>query len=364
MSILIFLLILFVLILVHEWGHYITAKWAGMKVEEFGIGFPPRAVSWQRGETRWSLNWLPIGGFVKILGENGDGEKELTEEDKARAFGARPKWAQAIVLIAGVFMNVVLAWFLFVVTFMIGVDTPVTAEEAGAQATLRVSAVTPDSPAATLIQPGGTIVGVTADERSLENLTPTGLTQFINEVAPTELNISYQLGNELSEVVVVPVAGLLRDDPERYLIGISPVLVETRSHGFGEALVAGAVQTWNGLFLITDGLFTLIGQSIAGTADYTQVAGPVGIVGLVGDAASVGLVTLLTFTAFISLNLAIINLLPIPALDGGRLVFVAIESITRKAIPPSWAGGMNLAGFALLILLMIAVTYNDILRLL
>ena len=111
------------------------------------------------------------------------------------------------------------------------------------------------------------------------------------------------------------------------------------------------------------GLYTLISQSFVGQADFSQVAGPVGIVGMVGDAASYGITALLTFTAIISLNLAVINLLPFPALDGGRLVFVAIESVIRKQIPPQWAGRINLIGFGILMLLMIAVTYNDILRL-
>ena len=124
------------------------------------------------------------------------------------------------------------------------------------------------------------------------------------------------------------------------------------------------IRTYDTMIAITVGLFALLGQSIAGTADYSQIAGPIGIVNMVGDAASFGIIALLTFTAFISLNLAVINLLPIPALDGGRLVFVAIEAITGRNIPPEWAGRLILIGFALLMILMLAVTYNDIIRLL
>jgi len=140
-------------------------------------------------------------------------------------------------------------------------------------------------------------------------------------------------------------------------------LVEDVKQSFGDALISASVATFTGLRDITVGLFNLIVDSIKGVADFTKVAGPVGIVGMVGDAASFGLTSLLTFTALISLNLAVINLLPIPALDGGRLVFVAIEAITRKPINPIWAGRVNLVGFALLMVLMVVVTWNDIARL-
>lgn len=363
MSILIFFLVLFVLILVHEWGHYITARMTGMKVEEFGIGFPPRAFSWQRGEVRWSLNWLPIGGFVKILEENGF-EEGTSQADRSRAFGARPKWAQAVVLLAGVTMNVLFAWVLFVAVQMIGVPTAVDETTATDAAQLLVHEVIAGGPAAAQLVPGSIITDVTSGDQTIDRLTPAGLTEFVTQVAPDPIAVTVMLGDQVSTVTIAPEAGLSSDDPDRFLIGIRPVLVEDQSVGLGEAIVRGTTQTIDGLVAITVGLFSLIGQSITGTADYTQVAGPVGIVGMVGDAAAFGIVALLTFTAFISLNLAIINLLPVPALDGGRLVFVFIETITGKTIPAEWAGRVNLIGFALLMFLMVAVTYNDIVRLL
>jgi len=362
MSILIFFAVLFVLILVHEWGHYIIARLTGMKVEEFAIGFPPRAFSWQRGEVRWSLNWLPIGGFVKILEENG-AALETNEKDKQRAFGARPKWAQAIVLLAGVTMNVLLAWFLFAVTFMVGIPTAVEEGSATNAAQLYVQETIAGGPAEDLLAPGSIITSVTAGDVSLTELTPSGLTQFVADVAPTDVTITVQTDDATKSVAITPVSGLLEAEPDRYLIGVRPVLVETVSTDFLTAISRGFTQTIDGLVAITVGLVTLFGQTIAGTADYTQVAGPVGIVGMVGDAAAFGIVALLSFTAFISLNLAVINLLPIPALDGGRLVFVVIETVTGKTIPPEWAGRINLIGFALLMLLMVVVTFNDIVRL-
>jgi regulator of sigma E protease len=170
-------------------------------------------------------------------------------------------------------------------------------------------------------------------------------------------------GDTTEIINVTPVPGLIASDPNRVALGVALALVENKSYGLFAAMYQSVIMTWNGLVNITVGLTTLIVQSISGTADLSQVAGPVGIVGMVGDAASFGVVALLTFTAMISLNLAVINMLPVPALDGGRLVFVAIEAVTRKKINPIWMSRVNLVGFALLMLLMIAVTWSDIAKL-
>lgn len=359
MSVLLFFVVLFVLILVHEWGHFIVAKKTGMRVDEFGIGFPPKLFGVTKGETEYTFNALPIGGFVRIFGENGT---EVTDGD--RAFGARPKWAQALVLIAGVTMNILFAWLLFSVTYMIGVPTAVDEATAGPEAELVVLQTLTDSPAS-IIPSGAVITGATAGgDMVLPDVTPTAFTEFVTTVSPEPLDVTYELNGEQQTVTLTPEQGLVAEDPERYVVGASLALVEHQSQSFFAALYNGAVATWEGLVAITVGLTTLISQIFTGTADFTQVAGPVGIVGMVGDAAAFGITALLTFTAIISLNLAVINLLPFPALDGGRLVFVAIESVTGKDIPPQWAGRINLVGFGLLLLLMVLVTYNDILNLL
>lgn len=164
--------------------------------------------------------------------------------------------------------------------------------------------------------------------------------------------------------LLTPAQGLMLEEPERFVVGASLSFVEIQKRSFFMAIADGFTATWQGFINIAVGLWSLISQSFIGEADFSQVAGPVGIVGMVGDAASFGVTALLTFTAIISLNLAVINLLPFPALDGGRLVFVAIEAVTNRKIPPVWAGRVNLVGFAILMLLMIAVTYNDIIRIL
>lgn len=359
MSILIFFLVLFVLILVHEWGHFIVAKKTGMRVDEFGIGFPPKLFGVKKGETEYTFNALPIGGFVRIFGENGS-----DETDGDRAFGARPKWAQALVLIAGVVMNILFAWLLFSVTYMVGVPTAVDEAAAGRDAEMVIVQTLPDSPAS-VIPAGAVITGAVAGgDMVLPTVTPTDFTKFITTVSPEPVAVTYELSGQETTVTIVAEQGLVADEPDRYVVGASLALVEDQSMSFIAAITTGAAATWDGLQAITVGLATLISQIFTGSADFTQVAGPVGIVGMVDDAAAFGLTALLTFTAIISLNLAVINLLPFPALDGGRLVFVAIEAVTGKDIPAEWAGRINLVGFALLLLLMILVTYNDILNLL
>ena len=364
MSILIFFLVLFVIVLVHEWGHFITAKKTGMRVDEFGFGFPPKLFGVKKGETEYTFNALPLGGFVKILGENGDEDiSKLSAEDKKRTFSSRPKWAQAIVLVAGVFMNVVLAWVLFTASYMIGVDVPVDEAEAGPAAKLVIAGTLPDSPAKE-VPPGAEVVSIKGADGVIEHPKLTQFREVVSTTAPHPVVVTYKLGDKTKTVEITPRSGLDETNPERYLIGVSLLMTQVERESFLAAVKDGFVTTWYGLKNITTGLWKLVRDAFVGEADFSQVAGPVGIVGMVGTAAHQGLTNLLTFTAVISLNLAVINLLPFPALDGGRLLFVAIEAVTRRRIPPEWASRINLLGFALLMLLMIAVTYNDIIKLL
>jgi regulator of sigma E protease len=362
MSIILFLAVLFVLVLVHEWGHFIVAKKTGMRVDEFAIGFPPKLFSIKRGETEYTINWLPIGGFVRIFGENLDTAKDTL--DQPRSFAARPKWAQALVLVAGVAMNIIFAWLLFAATFMIGVPTAVDEATASDEAALYVAGVLPGSALEGQVAGGSEIVSVSAGEGTLTELTPTAFSAYMQENAEQPVTLGILNGDETKTVTVTPEFGVIAGAEERAAIGVSLALVETVQQSFFSALGAASTATWTGLRDITLGLFSLLSDTFRGEADFTQVAGPVGIVGMVGDAASFGLTALLTFTAIISLNLAVINMLPVPALDGGRLLFVAIEAVTRKPINPIWAGRMNLVGFVLLMLLMVVVTWNDIARLL
>ncbi len=361
----IFLAVLFVLILVHEWGHYIAAKKTGMRVDEFAIGFPPRLITWRRGETVYSINALPIGGFVKILGENGDGEGEvLSESDAKRTFSARPKWAQAVVLVAGVTMNVLLAWCIFFGLLSVGAPTVVEEGKGSDAAELTVLSVLPGAPADSHIPPQSEIVNVTGTAGSVLELTPSAVSAFIAAAGSSTVTVTYRTAaGNIAETSLVPVSGLVVGSPEQHVLGLSLGLVEVIRQPFFTAISMATTQTIDMTIQITKGLGALVSGLVIGEADLSSVAGPVGIVGYVGDAAESGVTSLLMFMAIISLNLAVINLLPIPALDGGRLLFVAIEAMIRRPINPIWMGRVNLVGFALLMLLMLVVTLSDIWKL-
>jgi regulator of sigma E protease len=359
----IFLGVLFVLILVHEWGHFIAAKKTGMRVDEFAIGFPPRLITWRRGETLFSISALPIGGYVKILGENGDGEEVLSPSDAVRTFSARPRWAQAIVLIAGVTMNVLLAWVIFFGLLAVGAPTVVDETTASSNATLVVTSVMSGAPADTVIPPQATIISVQNEAGDTALLTPSAVSAFIGEAGNSPVTVIYEQSGETATVTLTPTAGLVAGKPEQHVLGVGLALVDVVRQPLLQAVVMATEQTVHMTKNIIVGVATLFSGMVTGDADLSSVAGPVGIVGYVGDAAQSGIVSLLMFTAIISLNLAVINLLPIPALDGGRLLFVAIESMIRRPINPIWMGRVNFIGFALLILLMIVVTINDVWKL-
>ncbi len=395
MSILIFLGVLFVLVLVHEWGHYITAKLTGMRVDEFGIGFPPKLFGIKRGETEYTINALPIGGFVKIYGEDGvgdpsarlaesvseanaegnnpasgqfrygkDGEAVTDGGDYTRSFTGRSKWAQALVLVAGVSMNIIFAWVLFASAFMWGIERAVDEGEASDNAQLVITNVLADSPADNAKLPQGVFISaVTRGDTALTTLTPSSFSEFVAEKSDTPVQIAYTKGGELFLANIVPEPGIIEAEPDRPAIGVALTLVDTVRYSFFGALKEAFFHTIDSTIAIASGLGSLIRDSVLGQADFSQVAGPVGIVGLVGEASAFGFSALLMFTAFISINLAVINLLPFPALDGGRLLFVGIEAVTRRPMPVKATQIMNSVGFFILIALMVVVTWNDISKL-
>lgn len=364
MTILTFLVVLVLLILVHEWGHFIVAKKTGMRVDEFGIGFPPKLFGIKKGETEYTLNALPIGGFVKIYGEDSEARADGEEDSQStgRAFTDASYLAQALVLVAGVTMNIIFAWILFSLAFMIGVPSVVSTTEAGPEAALRITEVYPDTPAAEADIPvGAEVVGIVENNGSVSAKTPEAFSAYIKESEePVPVRYIYK-GEEVTRVVTpekVSIGGV-----EEQVIGVSVALVEIERLWPHVALWEGLTLTITSLYAITVGILQFLFDALTLNADLSQVAGPVGIAGMVGDASAIGFTSLMFFAAFISLNLAIINLLPFPALDGGRLLFVGIEALTNKKIPPAVVGVTNAIGFGLLILLMLVVTYSDITKL-
>lgn len=365
-TILLFIAVLAVLVFVHELGHFSVAKWFGMRVDEFGIGFPPRATAYkpEDSETTYSLNWLPLGGFVKIFGENGADAKDPDSPYFGRSFQDKPWYAQIAVLVAGVLMNMVFAWLLLSLSYMTG-TLALSDNDAGEVINpgVVITQVLPGSPADTAGVRAGDMVSsinLVGTEATTTRATPDLIQQTVSMATATPVLLSLERSGSITTATVTPAvleSGNLQ-------IGIS--MAEAGILKLPP--IAAFAEGWRATISITEqtyyGFRALISDAIAGGGEsLQQIAGPVGIADLVGDAAERGLAPLLSFTALISINLAILNLLPFPALDGGRIVFVIIETITRRKIPAHVAGWINGIGMLLLLLLMVLVTYQDIVRL-
>jgi regulator of sigma E protease len=333
--------VLIVLVMAHEIGHYVTARLAGVKVEEFGLFFPPRIWSFTRGGTRYSINAIPIGGFVKLAGE---------EDPKIPgSLASKKPPVRILVLAAGSIMNAILPLLLFSLAFMIPHNV--------AEGKLTVEDVAPDSPAALAgIEIGDTIITVNG--------------QTIRNTSDLSREIQLNLGQELE--MVVEHADTTRETltmvprwkpPEGegnvgILTTMSDVSIVSESYWFWDAIPMGFSECIDTYILYKNGIISLV----TGAAPAT-VAGPVGIAEITGQAAKAGFSYLLQFAAFFSINLAIINIFPLPALDGGRIAFVLIEWIRGgKRISPRIEGLVHTIGFFLLIAAMIAITYQDIAR--
>lgn len=362
MTILIFILVLIALIVVHEFGHFVAAKLSGMRVDEFGLGYPPKVWGKKIGETVYTVNALPFGGFVKIFGE----DPEPGAPAAPRSFTSKPRILQALVLVAGIAMNLFFAYLLITATLFMGTTRALTDDEVllAPDARLAVASVLLGSPAADGgLTAGDIILSSEAAGGSYTGAVAEEFMAFVNEhEAGVPITLSVENAGDVREVVVTPEAGVIAGEPDRLALGIGLASVGTVSMPWYAALLDGAVITWELTKQTAVALIGFFGSIFTLTADLSQVSGPVGIAGAVGNASSDGLSPLMTITALISINLALINLLPIPALDGGRLLFVGIEAITRRPIKPSIANAVNGIGFLALILLMLVVTASDIFK--
>lgn len=363
MEVFILIIVLVLLVLVHELGHFIAAKATGMRVDEFGIGYPPRALTiFKKGETAYTLNWLPFGGFVKIYGE--DGEAHATD---GRAFSDKNRFSQAIVLVAGIAMNLVFAFVLIAASLAIGTPRALDANEIASakDAVLTISDVLPGSPAAVAgLMFGDEVKQVIKGTDTFTLSDPALFTAFVaSDSAGMPLTFDLLRNGSETLISVVPATGVIPEDSTRPALGVALAVVGTVPVTPARAVTLGAQYTWDIVAETAVGLVQFFKQFFTFSADLSQVAGPVGIAGAVGSAAKTGFGALVSLTAVISVNLALINLIPIPALDGGRLLFVIIEAITRRKIKPRVADTVNGIGFALLILLMVVVTGHDIWKL-
>ncbi len=351
----IFIIVIGVLVLVHEFGHFLFAKRAGMKVEEFGFGFPPRLYGWKKGETIYSINWIPFGGFVKILGEDGD-------ERGPRSFAAGSFPQRLLVLVAGVAMNFLLAALLLVIVNFFGLRIGLVEGDTTNARNLEVQVidVVQGSPAqAAGLEPLDVILGYAEGGRSIGVSSAKEVQDIViaHEGRPLVLEIGR--GGETVTKTATPRV----NPPEgQGALGISLALTGVVSYPWYEALWRGvydavllAMNTVLGYYALLKTLFTH-GKLIA------EVSGPIGIASLTGQAARVGFNYLLQFVALISVNLAVLNIIPFPALDGGRVLLLVVEKIKGSPVHKRAEGLVNVIGFYILVSLMIYVTYKDIVK--
>ncbi len=353
MSIIIFIIVLSLLIFIHELGHFLVAKKSGIRVDEFAIGFPPRIFSFKKGGTRYALNLIPFGGYVKIFGENP--EEGASEKSAKDSMINKPKIIQAAVLVAGVVFNIILAFVIFIILFVKGSEfsstlVPFVPEKQG----VLIEYVTEGS----IVEKAGIKEGDIVKSVQVEGSEVTTENNLMLEKLYAEnknkTTILVQNTNNITRQVV------LNPDSPDTKFGFSLSNRVFVKEGPIKATGYAALATVHMTKLTAIGLFDFFGKLFTGNANFKEVAGPVGIVGLVGKAAENGLNSVLLLTAIISINLAVLNLLPFPALDGGRLVVVLIEAIRRKDLNYNKVAIINTVGFFLLIGLMILLTFHDI----
>lgn len=330
MTIIFAIIMICILIFIHELGHFIAAKTCGVKVNEFALGMGPAIIKRQKGDTVYSLRVIPIGGFCAMEGENEDSEDE-------GAFNKKPAWQRAIILVAGAGMNLIMAVLLMIiVTYYIGFPTST------------IGNVQKDSPAEAAGIVAGDVI-IEADGKAIDDWYDfTDIVEKNDSGEPLDLVV--ERDGEKIDISATPQKG----EDGRYIIGVETQMERNAL----KSIVKGPEATWD----MTKSMYTVIKQLITGEVSTKDLAGPVGIVYMVDQSVSQGFMTFLYFTAMMSLNLAVVNLLPFPALDGGRLIFVIIRKITGKAITDNMEATVHLIGMVLLMLLMVYVTWQDILR--
>jgi regulator of sigma E protease len=389
MTLIIFLVVLSLLVLVHEAGHFAAARAFGVKVYEFALGFPPRAFGWykdpvsgkfrfvwgkgketmkntiagdepdeQYPSTLYAIHWLPLGGFVRIKGENGE---RANEPD---SFGAQKAWKRLVILCAGVVMNIVFAALVLSVGFMTGLPTDVTGVPNDGSVQIRdqkilVTHVESGSPADEAgIGTGYAIISVAGLFPTSSEMARALILEKGNQGIPIALRAP---DGAAKNVMVTPKVLSETDATPRVGVVLSDIGIV--QYPFFTSLWKGFVAAIFGLINIFVSLWILIVSLFGGAGASFDVAGPVGIAGIVGDSARMGFAYLLNVTAMISLSLAAMNILPIPALDGGRALFVLIEMVTRKKVSMRFEQLAHTAGFVALMILIVFVTWKDIVRL-
>lgn len=326
------IIIFLLLILVHEFGHFIVAKSVGIRVLEFAIGMGPALFKKQRGETLYSVRALPIGGFCKMEGED-------EESDDERAFGNKKIWQRFLVLVAGALMNILTGFIIFLVIMAMRAQIQVPV----------VNEIVDGSPAQQAgLLPGDRITQINGAKINIQEDFDFEMSRY----SSGEVKVGYLRDKQRYSTVLTP----MQSDEGRYIVGFTKSIKDL-------TLSSRIRSAYYSTLYFSKVVVVSLGDLITGRYSYKDMSGPVGIVQYIGAAAKTGILDLLYLTALITINLGVFNLLPIPALDGGRVLFLIVEAVRRKKIPADKEGLVHFIGFALLILLMILATTNDIGRL-
>ncbi|SHJ29346.1 RIP metalloprotease RseP [Lutispora thermophila] len=324
-NIIISALVFVAIVMIHEFGHFIVAKLSGIRVEEFAIGMGPKIAGKKKGETLYSLRAIPIGGYCKLTGED-----EASSDIKA--FNNKPLLTRMAVIFCGPLMNFILAVLIF--SLIISQSTT-------------INEVIVNKPAYDAgIQKGDRIVEING--KKVEDWD--SIKKAISSNPNIPINITLQRNNEIKNVIVTPI---VENETDGAVIGITPTLKIS-----GLSIKNGLSTTIE----VSKAMLDFLVKLFTGRASTDEVSGPIGIVVFINEAAKVGFLYLLNLTAFLSLNLGIVNLLPIPALDGGRLLFLFIELIRRKPIDIEKEGFINFIGFVALMVIAVIIAYKDLIK--
>ncbi len=335
LSILLAVIVFGVLIFVHELGHFLTAKAVGIRAEEFSIGMGPAILKKQRGETLYAVRAFPIGGYVKLEGEDGDGISE-------RSFSNKPAWARFMVLFAGALMNIIIGIVVSIILTATTTTMPSTT----------VDVFDKTAVSNQYLQSGDTIVAIDG--------------KAVNIARDVDLILTYTGGKPVTVTVIrdgvkqdIEDVMFLTQEADGIKFALRDFYFTADKKSLGKVLKYGVVQA----FSVVKSVWTSLVQLITGEIPASALSGPVGTTQAIGAAASAGIGSLMYFVMFISINLGVVNLLPFPALDGGRILLLAIEKIIGRKIPETVEAYINFAGFAILMLLMVLITFSDIIKL-
>ena len=350
------------LILIHELGHFLAAKWMGMTVEEFGIGFPPRIWAKKSKKTgvEYSINWIPFGGFVRIKGEDAVYKEGQPPEEGSFKSKSIPR--RMFVIVAGVLMNLLLAVIIFSIISMIGIPSAVEDSQVNVKnPQVQILEVMPDSPAESAgLKNGDIIKYIDAGFGKISIITVDKIVSLSNENRGNEISLFVLRDGSEKNIKIIP----RKVFPENQgAMGISLIRIGFITVPWYKAPIEGVKMAWTA----TETIFMFLGGMIRdlftkGTVP-ADVVGPVGIIAMSGQIAQMGFNYVMWIFGIISINLFLINLLPIPALDGGRLLFLAIEGVKGSPVSPKLEQTLHYFGFLLLIALMILITIRDVVRL-